>query len=132
MLLDQVAGDGTRLSEIDLGVQCPGIDTDLAQGGDLVVHQGNKGGDDHGGTGAAQSGDLVADALAAAGRHQHQRVAAGRHMPDNRLLLPAKSGKPKYPPQNLRRLSAVDGIKHPDQGARSTISTRRASSGVST
>ena len=42
------------------------------------------------------------------------------------------SGKPKDPTQNLRRLSAVDGIKHPDQGARSTISTRRASSGVST
>src|SRR5690606_30634956 len=39
-----------------------------------------------------QSRNLVTERLAAAGRHQHQRIAACGHMLDNGLLRTAKGG----------------------------------------
>ena len=51
---------------------------ELQQRRDLVLHQRDQRRDDDPGAGAHQRRDLVAQRLAAAGRHQHQRVAAAR------------------------------------------------------
>ena len=115
LLLDQVARDRLRASAgIELGVQRAGGDTDLAQRRDLVVHQRDQRRDDHRGAGAAQRGHLVADALAAAGRHQHQRVATGQHVLDRRL--PARRESPGKP--NTRRSTSAGSC--PDRRAGSS------------
>ena len=90
LLLDQVARDAARLGGIEIGMQRAGGHAELAQRRHLVVHQRDQRRDDHRGAGPAQRRDLVADALAAAGRHQHQRVAAGDDMAHH--LLPAGRG----------------------------------------
>ena len=102
LLFDQVAGDGAGLSRVEFGVQRAGTDADLAQRGHLVVHQRDQRRDDHGRAGAAQRRHLVADALAAAGRHQHQRVATGHDVPYGGVLLTAKAGETENPAQHLR------------------------------
>ena len=62
-------------------MQGGGRDAELAQAGDLVVHQGNERRDHEGGAGAAQGRDLVAQALAAAGFHQRfQRFQVHIHL----------------------------------------------------
>ncbi len=79
---------------VEGGVEEGGLDTDLVHGADLVVHQRDEGRDDDGGAVAlllAHDGrDLVAQAFAAAGGHQHQRIAAANHMVNNGLLRAAK------------------------------------------
>ena len=104
LLLDEVAGDGAGLGGVELGVQGAGVDAELAQRGDLVVHQRDQRGDDDGGAGAAQSGHLIADALAAAGGHQHQGVATGDDVADRGILLAAKAGEAEHLAQHLRRI----------------------------
>ncbi len=89
LLLDQVARDAARFGGIELGMQRAGRHAELAQRRDLVVHQRDQRRDDHRGAGPAQRGHLVADALAAAGRHQHQRVAAG----DDVVAPPVPAGR---------------------------------------
>ena len=51
------------------------------EGVDLVVHQGDEGADDEAGAGAHERRDLVDQALAAAGGHEHDGVAAGPSTP---------------------------------------------------
>ena len=82
-----------------------GVDAPLAQGGDLIVHQCDQRRDDDAGAGAAKGGDLVADAFAAARRHQDKRILAGDDMPDGGFLLSAKAREPEHAVQNL------DGVR---------------------
>ena len=63
-----------------------------AQRRDLVLHQRDQRRHDDADAFAQQRRDLVAQRLAAAGRHQHQRVAAADDVLDDLGLLPAKRG----------------------------------------
>ena len=89
----ELAPDAALLLRVEIGMQRAGGDAKLAQRRHLVVHQRDQRGDDDGGAGAAQRGHLVADAFAAAGRHQHQRVAAGQQMVDGLRLQAAEGGE---------------------------------------
>ena len=70
------------------------MDAGLLESADLVVHQGDQRAHDHGhalvGLVADDRRDLVAQALAAAGGHEHQRIAAGDRVLDDRLLQAAE------------------------------------------
>ena len=72
-------------------MQGGGAHPGLAQGGHLVVHQGDQGRDHHAGAGAAEGRDLITEGFAAAGGHQHQGRTAGHHMADD-LRLGAPKG----------------------------------------
>jgi hypothetical protein len=67
-------------------------DAELGQGIDLILHQRDQRRDDDGAAGAEQGGNLVAEALAAAGRHQDQGVAAAADVGDD-LGLGAAEGR---------------------------------------
>ncbi len=92
-MFDQFAMDVAGFFGRQFGVQRGGGDAQLAHGGDLVVHQGNQRRDDDGGAGPTKSGNLITNAFAAAGRHQHQRVAAGDNVADDGFLGTAKAGE---------------------------------------
>jgi hypothetical protein len=66
------------------------VDARLLEGADLVVHQCDQGTDDDGDALAGPVTDdrryLVAQALAAAGGHEHERIAAADGVLDDRLL----------------------------------------------
>ena len=104
LLLDQVARDAARLGRIEIRMQRAGRHAELAQRRDLVVHQRDQRRDHHRGAGPAQRRHLEADALAAAGRRQHQRVAAGDDVAHHLLLLAAKAGEAEYPAQHGGRI----------------------------
>ena len=59
---------------------------------------------DHADAVADQRRDLVAQRLAAAGRHEHQRVAAADHVLDDLLLVAAERVVAEDPAQHLRRV----------------------------
>jgi hypothetical protein len=61
---------------------------ELGKRGDLVLHERDQRGYHQRHPFAQQGGDLVAQGLAAARGHQHQRVAAARDVPDHLGLLP--------------------------------------------
>jgi hypothetical protein len=61
-------------------------DAELPECRDLVVHQGDEGGDHQRSAWAAHGGDLVAQAFAGACRHEHERVAAFYDVADGGLL----------------------------------------------
>ncbi|MNV43215.1 hypothetical protein D3C71_1349220 [compost metagenome] len=91
----QVAGEQFTLDPgggvaIEGGVEVFGAHAQLAQGFHLVLHEGDKRGDDDAGAVAEQGGHLVAQRLAAAGGHQYERVIAGGDMFDDRLLRTAE------------------------------------------
>ena len=68
---------------------------------DLVLHQRDQRRDDDADAVAQERGDLVAQRLAAAGRHEHERVAARHHPLDDRLLRAAEGGVPEHGAQAL-------------------------------
>ena len=72
------------------GVEVGGAHADAHEGVDLVVHERDERRDDDAGALAQQRGDLVAEALAAAGRHEHDRVAAAGDLVDDLGLLAAE------------------------------------------
>ena len=57
---------------------------------DLILHQRNQRRDDDAHARAQQRGHLVAERLAATGRHQHQRIAAGGDVCDDLRLIGAE------------------------------------------
>ena len=73
---------------------------------DLILHERDQRRDDHAGALAHQRRDLVAQRLAAAGRHQRDRVPAGADVLDDLLLLPAERAVPEHAVQDLRRRPA--------------------------
>ena len=88
------------------GIQKRGTDAGLVQRTHLVVHQRNQrrhhDGDAQPGLLARNGRNLVTQAFATAGGHQHQRVAPRHHMADDGLLWPAKTGVAKNLLQNGR------------------------------
>ena len=93
-------------AEIEGRVEHGGTDAELGQGRDLILHQRDQRRDDDGEAVQAQGGNLIAERLAAAGRHQDQPVAACQHVPDH-LLLQAAEGR-----------IAPDGAQHVERVAR--------------
>jgi len=74
------------------GIEVGGGDASLAQCVDLILHQRDQRRHHDAGTLSLQRGDLIAQRLAAAGRHQHQRITAFAYTLDDRLLLAAETG----------------------------------------
>ena len=83
------------------------MDAGFLERADLVVHQRDQRADDDrdalAGAMADDRRDLVAQALAAAGRHQHQRVAAAGDVVDDGFLQAAEFGVAEDLVQDLRR-----------------------------
>jgi hypothetical protein len=79
---------------------------------DLVLHEGDQRRDDHAGALAHLRGDLIAQRLAAAGRHERDRVAAGADVLDNLLLLAAERVVAVYAAQHLG-CRVTKGRAHP-------------------
>ncbi len=73
---------------------------------DLVVHERDERAHHETGAFADERGHLVADALAAAGRHQHDGVAAGDDVVDDRLLLVAERVEPVDLAEHRTRIGA--------------------------
>jgi hypothetical protein len=86
------AGDGFLLEFAAVGfedgaVEEDGGDAHLAELRDLVLHEGDEGGDDDGGAAFVEDGGkLVAEGLAAAGGHDDADVAAGGEGADDLFL----------------------------------------------
>ncbi len=76
----------------------------LFQGLDLIGHQRDQRRDDQAHTGAQDGGDLVADALAAAGRQHGQGVAALKHLFDDARLEPTEILVAPHPFQQHPRI----------------------------
>ncbi len=74
---------------------------------DLVLHERDQRRDDDAGAGPDEGGDLIAKRLAAARRHQRQRIAAGDHGGDDVRLVRAELPKPEHVGQHLLR--AIEG-----------------------
>ena len=86
-------GTRTRPAALDRllrRVEEPGPHAERRQGVDLVLHERDQRGDDHAGARAHERGDLVAQRLAAAGRHEHEGVAAAHDGVDDLGLLAAE------------------------------------------
>jgi hypothetical protein len=92
----QLALDAPRLVAVERAVEEGGGHAGLVQRADLVVHQRDQRAHDHrdalAGAVAHDGRHLVAQALAAAGGHEHQRVAAGGHVLDDLACWPRKAG----------------------------------------
>lgn len=99
--------DAPGIVRIDFRVQCPRRDAELAQCRNLVVHQGDKRRDDDRGAGPAEGRYLVAEALAAACRHQDKSVAAHDDVVDGGALQPPELREAEDPAQHLDRGRAV-------------------------
>ena len=135
LLLDQVARGAARLRRVELGMQCAGGDAKLAQRRDLIVHQRDQRRDHYRGAAPAQRRHLEADALAATGRRQHQRVAAGDDMTYHLLLLATEARESRTPGAAPRpdrpRPRPAPAIAACGQCRLMLISTRRLSCPVS-
>ncbi len=73
---------------------------ELRQCRDLVLHQGDQRRDNNACALPQQCRHLVTQRLAAAGRHQHQRVAPSRNVPDDLRLRISKISMAEYFAQN--------------------------------
>ncbi len=86
--------DGGALGRCLSGVEVGGAHAVGDERVDLVVHQGDERAHDESGARTHQGRHLVADALAAAGGHEHDGVAAGDDLIDDRGLLAAERVEP--------------------------------------
>ena len=100
------AGGLAALVRIDLAMQRRRGHAQLTQGRHLIVHQGDQWRYDNGCACPAEGRDLVAQALAPARRHQHQRVAPGQDLIDRRLLQAAECGETEDLPQYRLRIGS--------------------------
>jgi hypothetical protein len=101
--------DRPRLARRQRRVQVRRPHAKLAQRRDLVGHQRDQRRDHHAHALAQQRRDLVADRLAAAGGHQHQRVAAGGDVLDDLLLEAAEALVPEDLAQDRLRIASFHG-----------------------
>ena len=83
------------------GIEGGRLDALLAQGLDLVAHQGDQGRDNDGDAGTAEGRHLVAERLACAGGEQDDSIAPGDDMAHHLFLLAAEGGKAKDFAQDL-------------------------------
>ena len=106
----QLALDLARLVAVERGVEERRVHAGLLERADLVVHQRDQRADDqrHAAPGAVARDrrHLVAQALAAAGGHQHQGVAAAAHVLDDGVLRAAKTAVAEHLAQQMQSLLA--------------------------
>ncbi len=131
----QLAGGERALGLAALGlaqcrVEAGGGHAVVAQRLDLVAHQRDQRRDHHRGAGAQQRGHLVAQRLAAAGGHEHQRVAPGEHGVDDGALLAAEVVEAEHPAQEVER-GVLCRLRGPGHVAVSpTVTARFGSTGI--
>ena len=88
--------NAARLVNLQGRVQKSRTGSDLAQGGDLILHQGDQWRYDQSRPGAKNGRDLKAKGLAATGGHQHQRVTALEQGAHDLFLARPKTIVAKY------------------------------------
>ncbi len=86
-----------------------GAHSEGGQGIHLVLHERDERRDDDARAGANEGGDLVAQRLAAAGRHEHESVAARDDLLDDLGLLAAERVIAEDTVQDLERVRARGG-----------------------
>lgn len=118
---DELGLHRAALVEVLRGVHEARADAERPQGVDLVLHERDQRGDHDAGPRPDQGGDLVAEGLATAGGHEHDRVAALDDMLDHGALLAAERLVPEHPVQRLLR-SALG--RHTHGRARPSVFTR--------
>ena len=99
------------LNFIQTGIQKTCLHAQLPERCHLVLHQGDERRDDERGALAQQRRQLVAERLAAAGGHQHQRVAAAGDVGDDRFLGAAEFAVPEYRMEEVERLRLLRGLR---------------------
>ena len=92
--------DLAKLGGRERAVDRRDLDPALVQGVGLVLHQGDQRTDDHRRPLQRQGGQLEAEALARAGRHDHQRVAPLQRRADGPLLTRPEPSEPEMFPQD--------------------------------
>ena len=97
-------------------VQHRRVDAGLQQSRDLVAHQRDQRRHHDAAAFAQQGRQLIAQRLAAAGRHQHQAVAAIRHVPDDFLLRAAKGRQAEYGIQYRQRIGNTIAVQGGGRG----------------
>ena len=108
----QIARRTSRNSSRDSDeLSAAAADAELLQRLHLVAHQRDQRRDDDADAVAAERRDLVAERLAGAGREQHDGIAAGRHMFDDRLLLAAERGIAVDRLQDRERMSLIRCVR---------------------
>jgi len=100
---EQPALDVAALVERLGGVEEGRAHAQLLERIDLVVHERDERADDDAGALAHERRDLVAEALAAAGGHEHDRVAAGDELIDDLGLLAAEGVVAPHAGERLER-----------------------------
>ena len=113
---------GRRLSRVEVG----GAHAVGDERVDLVVHQRDERAHDEPGARAHQGRHLVADALAAAGGHEHDGVAAGDDVIDDRGLLAAERVEPVDLAQHGARVGAGEVAPRTGPGERVEVGRRPA------
>jgi hypothetical protein len=98
-----LAPDAHLFIGIDVGVEPRRRHARLPERRHLVGHQGDQGGDDEAEPRPQHRRNLVAQALAAAGRQHRHRAAPGHHLADHRRLQAAEILMPEGAPQHLAR-----------------------------
>ena len=109
----EVTADARGLVRLQFRMQGGRPHAELAQRRHLIVHQRDQGRDHQPHAGPAQGRELVADALAAAGRHQQQGVVARHHAVDRPPLQAAEARKPEHPRQHRVRIVPARGDRGP-------------------
>ena len=87
----ELALDGVLPAAVLGRVEEGGAHARLLQGVDLILHERNQRRDDEPGAGADEGWNLIAEGLAAAGRHQGEHVAAGDQRLDDVGLMRAEA-----------------------------------------
>jgi hypothetical protein len=116
------AGDGFLFEFAAVGfddgaVEKDGGDAHLAELRDLVLHEGDQGGDDHGGAALLEDGrKLVAEGFAAAGGHDDADVAAGGESADDFFLARAEGVVAPVAFEGVEEAGIGDGLAWEGQG----------------
>ncbi len=100
----QAPPGGVAVLGAEPGIHPRGRHPQLPQRLHLVAHQGDQRRDHQADAGPQHSGDLVADALAAAGRQHRQGVAAGENLADHLALQAPEVGVAEGPAQDVARV----------------------------
>ena len=100
----QLRFDGARLRRVERGIEKFRAHAGLLQRRHLVLHQRDQRRHHDAGTGAGDGRNLEAQRLAAAGRHEHQRVAAGHERADHFRLRAAEAFVAEDAVEDVKRL----------------------------
>jgi hypothetical protein len=109
--LVEAACDPPALIGIGGGIEARRLDPGLAQLGDLVAHQRDQRRNDEGEAAADNRGELEAERLAAARRHDCEHVLARERGGEDILLSGTKVREPEDGRQRRPRLSHLRGIR---------------------